>query len=176
MVLCALQADLLYSTRGKSFVVFFFVCFLGGFFLPVFFRGGTSEISHQKGFVSPVSSLLMAALWFWSPHVLWLISGSPAPELLLLRNSTQLDLKYILWKGAAFLCEINMLLDWQPGKQAEGCIVSFSAPQYQPCALVKAFETVKHPFSCWHCAKPAQQCMAQIKFCLYCKRCLFPLS
>lgn len=76
---------------------------------------------YQNSFVS---YLLIEAPWFMSTWarftpIQWLISGSPATELLLLRNSTQLYLKYILWKGAAFLWEMNVLPDWQAWKQAE---------------------------------------------------------
>lgn len=83
---------------GRS-LVWEYLCFLCE--LPA--NWSTMVHEHMSTFHSPIQ---------------WRISGSPATEFLLLRNSTQLYLKYILWKGAAFLCEMNMLSDWQSWKQS----------------------------------------------------------
>lgn len=141
------------------------------------------EIWCYNTFVSSVSYLLIEALWFTSTctcftPIQWLTSGSPATELLLLRNSTQLYLKYILWKGVAFLCEINMLPDWQPWKQAEQYVVFLSVFHN----IANHATWLKH-LKMWDAClavismvKQLKKCIVPIRFSLYCERALFTLS
>jgi len=127
---------------GRS-LVWEYLCFLCE--LPA--NWSTMVHEHMSTFHSPIQ---------------WRISGSPATEFLLLRNSTQLYLKYILWKGAAFLCEMNMLSDWQSWKQAE---------QYE--LFLSAFHNAANHAIQLMCLKMWNACSAVVNMLRYLHRLLW---